>query len=181
MSAVGQRFYCTGARLLARQICHQCLLCRKIQAKAQSQLMGQLPKARITPATPFSTTGVDYCGPFTNREGRGRGLRKLEGYIAVFICFVTKAVHLEPASDQTTGTFLAALKDLYRGEIYQGSYTVTMAATLLVLRTSWRSCRDYWVQTSCQQKYKHFWWTTEWCGTLSQLEHPILEDCGRLQ
>ena len=110
MSAVGQRFYCTGARLLARQICHQCLLCRKIQAKTQSQLMGQLPKARITPAIPFSTTGVDYCGPFTYREGRGRGLRKLEGYIAVFICFVTKAVHLEPASDQTTGTFLAALK-----------------------------------------------------------------------
>ena len=107
MSTVGSRFYCTGARLLAKQICHQCL---KIQARAQTQLMGQLPKARITPSTPFSTTGVDYCGPFTYREGRGRGLRKMEGYIAVFVCFVTKAVHLEPASDQTTGTFLAALK-----------------------------------------------------------------------
>ena len=110
MSSVGRRFYCTGARLLARQICHQCLHCRKTQARAQTQLMGQLPKARITPAIPFSTTGVDYCGPFTYREGRGRGLRKMEDYIAVFVCFVTKAVHLEPASDQTTGTFLAALK-----------------------------------------------------------------------
>ena len=110
MSTAGKRFYCTGARLLAKQICHQCLHCRKIQAKAQSQLMGQLPKARVTPSRAFSTTGVDYCGPFTYREGRGRGLRKVDGYIAVFVCFVTKAVHLEPASNQTTGTFLAALK-----------------------------------------------------------------------
>ena len=85
MSTVGSRFYCTGARLLAKQICHQCLHCRKIQARAQTQLMGQLPKARITPSLPFSTTGVDYCGPFTYREGRGRGLRKIEGYIAVFV------------------------------------------------------------------------------------------------
>ena len=110
MSTIGTRYYCTGARLLARQICHQCLHCRKVQARAQSQLMGQLPKARVTPALPFSTTGVDYCGPFTYREGRGRGLRKMEGYIAVFVCFITKSVHLEPASDQTTGTFLSALK-----------------------------------------------------------------------
>ena len=110
MSTVGQRFYCTGARLLARQICRQCMLCRKVQAKAQTQLMGQLPKDRITPAIPFATTGVDYCGPFTYREGRGRSLRKLDGYLAVFICFVTKAIHIEPVSDQTTGTFLAALK-----------------------------------------------------------------------
>ena len=77
MSSVGSRFYCTGARMLAKQICHQCLHCRKIQARAQTQLMGQLPKARITPAIPLSTTGVDYCGPFTYREGRGRGLRRM--------------------------------------------------------------------------------------------------------
>ena len=69
MSSVGSRFYCTGARLLAKQICHQCLHCRKIQARAQTQLMGQLPKARITPSNPFSTTGVDYCGPFTYSIG----------------------------------------------------------------------------------------------------------------
>ena len=110
MSDAGKRFYCTGAGLLAKQICHQCLHCRKIQAKAQNQLMGQLPKDRVTPSRPFSTTGVDYCGPFTYREGRGRGLRKMDGYIAVFVCFVAKAVHLEPASDQTTGTFLSVMK-----------------------------------------------------------------------
>ena len=110
MSSVGQKFYCTGARLLARQICKQCLLCRKVQSKALPQLMGQLPKPRVTPARPFATTGVDYCGPFNFREGRGRRLITLEGYLAIFVCFVTKSVHIEPVTDQTTGTFLAALK-----------------------------------------------------------------------
>ena len=96
--------------MLAKQVCHRCLKCRKIDAKTQTQLMGQLPPDRITPSRVFQTTGVDYCGPFTYREGRGRGLRKMDGFIAVFICFSTKAIHLEPASDQSTGTFLAALK-----------------------------------------------------------------------
>ena len=110
MSSVDQRFYCVGARLLARQICRQCLSCRKVQARALPQLMGQLPRSRVTPARPFATTGVDYCGPFNFREGRGRRLITLEGYLAIFVCFVTKSVHIEPVTDQTTGTFLAALK-----------------------------------------------------------------------
>ena len=109
MVSVGGRFYCTGARLLARQVCRQCIIYRKIQAKAQTQLMGQLPESRVKPAKPFATTGIDYCGPFIYREGRGRCLKKLEGYIAVFVCFVCKAVHLEPVTDQSTGTFVAAL------------------------------------------------------------------------
>ena len=66
MSDVGGRFYCTGARLLAKRICHQCLHCRKIQARAQEQLMGQLPKSRVTPA-PFATTGL----PIEKEEGGG--------------------------------------------------------------------------------------------------------------
>ena len=110
-SSVGERFYCTGARLLARQVCHKCIVCRKIAAKAQTQLMGQLPPERVNPSRVFHTTGVDYCGPFPFKEERARGrVKKVKGYIAVFVCFVTKAIHLEPASDMTTETFLAAMK-----------------------------------------------------------------------
>jgi len=31
------------------------------------------------------------------------------GYVCVFVCFSTKAIHLEPISDLTTEKFLAAL------------------------------------------------------------------------
>ena len=109
-SSAGQKFYCTGARQLARQVCHQCMVCRKIAVRTQTQLMGQLPPARITPAPAFTTTGVDYAGPVTLKEGTGRRPRKVKGYLAVFICFSTKAVHLEPVSDMTTEAFLAAMK-----------------------------------------------------------------------
>ena len=86
------------------------MVCRKVAVKTQTQLMGQLPPDRVTPSKAFHTTGVDYCGPFTMKEGKGRKPRKVKGYIAVFVCFATKAIHLEPATDMTTETFLAAMR-----------------------------------------------------------------------
>ncbi|XP_054259356.1 uncharacterized protein LOC128984099 [Macrosteles quadrilineatus] len=71
--------------------------------------MGDLPTARVTPARPFTTTGVDYCGPFDMKVVNLRGMRHIKTYICVFVCFVTKAVHLEVVEDLTTEGFIAAL------------------------------------------------------------------------
>ena len=63
--------------------------------------MGQLPTtARITPAPLFSIVGVDFAEP---RDGKVRKPTKLNAYISVFVSFVTKAIHLEPVSDHSTG------------------------------------------------------------------------------
>jgi len=35
---------------------------------------------------------------------------KTEGYIAIFVCFATKAVHIEVVTSLTTESFLAALR-----------------------------------------------------------------------
>ena len=72
--------------------------------------MGQLPASRTTPSPPFNTTGIDYAGPFTIKKGHTRKPVLLKAYLAIFICFSTKAVHLEVVSDLTTEAFLAALK-----------------------------------------------------------------------
>ncbi|XP_054282889.1 uncharacterized protein LOC129000053 [Macrosteles quadrilineatus] len=71
--------------------------------------MGDLPTARVTPARPFTTSGVDYCGPFDMKVVNLRGMRHIKTYICVFVCFVTKAVHLEVVEDLTTEGFIAAL------------------------------------------------------------------------
>ena len=72
--------------------------------------MGQLPAARTTPSPPFSTTGIDYAGPFTIKFSYTRNPVLVKAYLAIFICFCTKAVHLEVVGDLTTEAFLAALK-----------------------------------------------------------------------
>lgn len=72
--------------------------------------MGQLPSARVTPARPFKTSGVDYAGPINIRTSKGRGHHSYKGYICLFVCMVTKAIHIEVVSDLTTQGFLAAFK-----------------------------------------------------------------------
>ncbi|XP_071644514.1 uncharacterized protein [Temnothorax longispinosus] len=72
--------------------------------------MGQLPPARVTPVRPFHNTGVDYCGPFFVRDRVRRNSKQYKAYVAIFVCMVTKAIHLELVEDMTTTAFIGALK-----------------------------------------------------------------------
>ncbi|XP_070142318.1 uncharacterized protein [Drosophila kikkawai] len=76
--------------------------------KLQTQLMGELPKERTSFSRPFTYTGMDYAGPFDIQNYTGRACLITKGYVLVFVCFSTKAIHLEPTSDLTTEKFLAA-------------------------------------------------------------------------
>ncbi|XP_058826841.1 uncharacterized protein LOC131686863 [Topomyia yanbarensis] len=69
---------------------------------------------------PFSVCGVHYCGPFYLKSAvRNRGPTKV--YVAIFVCFSTKAVHIEAVSDLSTPAFLAALRRLVtrRGKVVE--------------------------------------------------------------
>jgi len=73
--------------------------------------MGDLPLHRVNPPQmPFVTTGVDYTGAIELRAARIRGSSTYKGYIAVFICLETKAVHLELVTGLTTEHFLLAFE-----------------------------------------------------------------------
>jgi len=54
--------------------------------------------------------GVDYGGPFNVRVSPGRGHKSRKCYIALFVCLVTRAVHIELVSDYTTSAFIAAFE-----------------------------------------------------------------------
>lgn len=54
--------------------------------------------------------GVDYGGPLYIRDSKRRNAKVSKAYMAIFVCFVTKAVHLELVSDLTTEAFLNSLK-----------------------------------------------------------------------
>ncbi|GFW41820.1 hypothetical protein TNCV_5301 [Trichonephila clavipes] len=72
--------------------------------------MGNLPKHRVTLERPFFSCGIDYAGPVLIKCNKGRGTKSTKGYIALFVCLATKAVHIEAVGDLTTDSFIAALR-----------------------------------------------------------------------
>jgi hypothetical protein len=105
-----QKFWPISGYALTRQITRSCISCRRVKPIPYQQLMGDLPGSRVTPGRPFTCTGVDYAGPYILKNGHGRTNRTIKGYIVIFICLTTRAVHIELVCDCTSSTFLNALK-----------------------------------------------------------------------
>ncbi|XP_014206026.1 uncharacterized protein LOC106637667 [Copidosoma floridanum] len=87
----------------------RCVVCIRLRARPATQLMAPLPSSRVSPSRAFACTGVDYNGPFHVLSARGRGVPTTKGYIVVFVCLATKALHLELVSDLSAASFLGAL------------------------------------------------------------------------
>lgn len=106
------QYWVIGAKSVVRQFVRGCVTCVRHSRQANQQMMGQLPAARVTAHRAFHRCGVDYAGPISIRSTKGRGYRSTKGYICVFVCMATRAVHLEVVSDMTSEAFLAAFKRL---------------------------------------------------------------------
>ena len=110
LAHTAQLLYVTGAEKLARTVCQDCLVCRRTAPRAQAQQMGQLPTARVNQSLTFLHSGVDYAGPILLKQGNPRRPTIIKGYLALFVCLATKAVHIEVVSSLSTGALTAALK-----------------------------------------------------------------------
>ncbi|XP_043063808.1 uncharacterized protein LOC122319973 [Drosophila ficusphila] len=109
LAALRQRFWPIGGRKIVAAIVNKCIRCFRLKPRMMEHIMAPLPASRVQPSRPFTTTGIDICGPFFSKsEVRNRPPAKC--YVAVFICFATKASHLELVEDLSTASFLAALK-----------------------------------------------------------------------
>lgn len=110
LMSLRQNFWLLNGRRLVRRVVHHCLRCFKCSPKIGQQRTGNLPKERVAPIRPFLNCGVDYCGPVYVKSSNFRGNKLMKSYIAVFVCFSTKAIHLELVGDLTTESFLGCLK-----------------------------------------------------------------------
>ncbi|KAL0803354.1 hypothetical protein ABMA28_017417 [Loxostege sticticalis] len=110
MAQLRQEYWIPGGNNEVKKQIRKCVTCHRNEGKTEKQLMGDLPEARVNQASPFYHTGVDYTGFVEIKANKGRGSKTLKGYIAIFICMVTKAVHLELVTDLTSSAFLAALR-----------------------------------------------------------------------
>ena len=113
MSIVNRKFWIISGTQLANTIIHKCLQCFKYSAKSSQQIMGNLPLVRLNISRPFKHSGVDYAGPLNIKSSTLRSTVITKGYICLFVCMVTKAIHLEAVSDLTTHSFLAAFRRFF--------------------------------------------------------------------
>jgi hypothetical protein len=110
LAVLYRRFWILGARDTVRYHLKKCVRCTRQSATTQKQLMGDLPSSRVNPGRPFLTCGVDYAGPFELKAMAGRCKTTYKAYLAVFVCFSTRAMHLEVASSLSSDAFLADLR-----------------------------------------------------------------------
>ncbi|XP_035906396.1 uncharacterized protein LOC118509627 isoform X2 [Anopheles stephensi] len=109
LNTIRQRYWIIGGRNLVKRIYHNCLTCFRAKPKMLSSMMADLPPPRVIAARPFSVSGIDYCGP-VYVKGTHRRATSTKAFVAIFVCFTTKAVHIELVSSLTTEAFLAALR-----------------------------------------------------------------------
>ena len=93
-SSLSRRFHIIGGVRCVRSVIRACITCRRYEAKPQQQLMGQLPKERLTPGHVFSKVGVDYAGPLLIKLGHTRKPTVMKAYVCIFVCMTVKAIHL---------------------------------------------------------------------------------------
>jgi transposase InsO family protein len=110
IASLREKYWIPRVQSIVKTIIHQCLTCYRYKVQTSQQLMSELPSLRLRPARPFLTTGVDYAGPVSKRLGPPRSKQITKGYIAIFVCFVTKAIHIELVTSLSTEAYLAALR-----------------------------------------------------------------------
>ncbi|XP_018393245.1 PREDICTED: uncharacterized protein LOC108772247 [Cyphomyrmex costatus] len=110
LAHIRQKYWIVGGRVPVRSHILKCIKCARYRQNRAQQMMGQLPQLRVTPSRPFLNSGVDYAGPISIKTWRGRAAKIYKGYLVVFVCFSTSAVHLEVVTDYTTEAFIAAYK-----------------------------------------------------------------------
>lgn len=109
-SLLRQKYWILSSRNVIRQRVHACNLCFKNSPSHLNTKMADLPAYRVQETKAFVHTGVDYAGPINITLCRRRGQRSQKAYICLFICLVTKAVHIELASDLSSEAFISSFK-----------------------------------------------------------------------
>jgi len=110
LAYVRERFWPVNGRNMAKRIFYECVKCFRTKPVVVQPIMGDLPKDRVTINRPFTVCGVDFAGPFSIKTSLRRNAPVNKGYVCLFVCFATKAIHMELVCDLSTEAFLNALK-----------------------------------------------------------------------
>ena len=101
--ALRQTVWMPGGIASVKKVINNCEPCMRFDARIRQPIMADLPAERIVESSAFQFTEMDYCGPLYTKDSS----QKLQ---KSFICFTTKAIHLEPVENLTKEDCLDTLK-----------------------------------------------------------------------
>ena len=108
LAEIRSRFWITKGRQYVKKVIRNCFICKKWEGKPYSApAASALPDFRVTKAPPFSKVGVDFAGPLYIKVSKNV---MSKAYIVLFTCCVTRALHLELATDLKAETFVNCLR-----------------------------------------------------------------------
>lgn len=111
LNFVNSNYWIVGnLKSIVKKVVHRCVACRRYKGKLIDQIMGQLPSCRITVSDAFTNVGIDFAGPLDCKCINHRTTKNTKVYVAIFVCMLSRAVHIEVVSDLTTASFLDTLK-----------------------------------------------------------------------
>ena len=73
--------------------------CYKYATKISTESLGNLPHVRFHVTRPFKYSGVDHDVPIIIKTSSLKTVYTNKGYICLFVCMVTKAIHLQAVSE----------------------------------------------------------------------------------
>ena len=78
-----QRYWVISPTTAVKEVINKCLLCKRANAKPETQMMSDLPLARLqVNESPFTHTEVDYFGPIMVKQRRN----ELKRYGCIMTC-----------------------------------------------------------------------------------------------
>ena len=103
------KYWIPRGRSFTRKIMHKCVICRRFEGLPfKTPPPPPLPVCRMKEASAFSYTGVDFAGPLLVHTSQSSQSTKV--WMALFTCYVTRAVHLDIVPNQSTLAFIRCLK-----------------------------------------------------------------------
>ncbi|XP_062707726.1 uncharacterized protein LOC134288058 [Aedes albopictus] len=108
LTAIRREYWIVRGKSAVKRVIRAYVRCFKYNARPIRQYMGDLPACRLEGEYPFYRVGIDLCGPIAIKQRNKRSTVEHKGWIALFVCLETKAIHLEIVSELSTAAFLAA-------------------------------------------------------------------------
>ena len=108
-----EKYWIVQGREVVKRVIRPCIMCKQIEGKPFGTLIKpQLPLSRVSDASPFANTGIDFAGPLYVRsrsQDKSNGAME-KAYVCLLTCASTRALNLELVPSLSVATFLQAFR-----------------------------------------------------------------------